>query len=450
MRAATLALVLLALLGVAWAQPQLVVNGVEVAGASAALVPGSTYAPAAPLARALGARFDVDLATQRLTFTLGARVVQLRSVSDPAAASTVPEAVRRDGVVVPGPAAVLSGLEPFVPVKATAEALGASVTFLTASNQVLVVAPRADVVASHEGLAGDERLVLRASAPVRVGGFMNTAIQTLELRFERSQVARPSSFVGDAFVRADVDQERGEVLVRVQLAPEVEANWLEVPDGDGFAVVVRFRAVSGGPATVARAAEPVRVVLDPGAGVGSESASLTFDAVRVVAQRLERAGFEVGLTRGAAALTSTGERSALGAGARLFLSVQVADLAPGSARIYYLGDAADLASLEDAVRVNAEALVQRPETDAVRRALLSDLVSDLAIGERYAAALATALRTGGFQVSTPRAAPVALLTGAAGRGVLLEASAADLRDPAFADRLAAALADVLAGAATRP
>lgn len=445
-----LAVVAAALIGAAAAQPQLIVNGVTVAGATTTLVSGHTYAPAAALARALGARFEVDLATQRLTFTLGARVVQVRSVSDAAAAATLPDALWRDGVAQSGTPAVVTGLEPFVPVKGVAEALGARVSFVSPGNQVLVVAPRADVSASLEGRAGEERLVLRLSAPVRVTAFLNEPVQTLELRLERSNLAQSAVFSADAFVRADVVQDRSEVTVRVQLAPDTSAHWVEVPDGEGFAVVISFRRLGAAVARPPAASAGSRVVLDAGAGSGADAATLTLEAVLTMARELERGGVEVELTRTGAVLPSPEERAAIGTGARLFLSLQVADLSPGTARLYHLGDAADLASLQDAVRVNAETLAQRGETDAVRRALLIDLAPDLALGARYSAALAAGLRSEGFSVASPRAAPVAVLTGAAGRGVLLEVAAQDLRDPGFALRLAALLAELADGAAQRP
>jgi N-acetylmuramoyl-L-alanine amidase len=204
----------------------------------------------------------------------------------------------------------------------------------------------------------------------------------------------------------------------------------------------------------ADASTPTRIVLDPAGGTGpaaGDAASDTLQAARIVAQRLERAGYEVSLTRVGPLVPAAGDRAAQGTGARLFLTLQVADLPRGSLRVFHLGDAAELSALEDAVRINAEAVLERPETDGVRRRILLDLVVDLDRGARYAEALSSALRdAGGFDVAGPRAAPVAVLTGAAGRGVLLEVGAADLRDPAFAPLLAAALASIVSGAGALP
>ncbi len=449
-----LALLATALLATALAQPQLVVNGVEVAGATNGIVPGTAYAPAAGVAQALGARLDVDLASQRLTLTLGGRIVQLRVVDDPRRATQVDDAVRLNGVVRDGPAAVLMGVEAFVPVKAGAEELGARVSFLPERNQVIVVASRPTVTVRLEGSGTSERLVLRASAPTRVSSFLNETVQTLQLRFERSDLALAQSFSGDGFVRADVVPARGDVDVRIQLAPDTRVSWTELPDGHGFAVVVSFARAGPGASEPVAALDHARVVLDPAGGSGPAAAgaeALTLEAARLAAQRLERAGYEVHLTRPGPALPSVADRAAVGAGARFFLTLQVADLPPGSLRVYHLGDAADLKALEDAVRFNAEAVLQRPDTDGVRRQVLLDLVVDLGLGARYAEALAAELRqAGGYQVDAPQAAPVAVLTGAAGRGVLLEVSADDLRDPGFAHLLAATIATVVANGGMLP
>ncbi len=445
---------LLALAAAAFAQPELVVNGVVVPGARNDLVAGTAYAPAAGLAQALGARFDVDYASQRLTFTLGGRVVQLRTVEDATRATTLDDAVKRDGAVVPGSAAVLVGVEPYVPVKATAEALGARVTFVASANQVLVVVPRPRIDARLEGQGSQERLVVRVSGPTRVSGFLNEAVNTLHLRIERSDLANALRFEGDRFVRADVVPNRGDVDVRIQLESDVRPSWTELPDGTGFAIVVTFaRAVPGAPEPIA-AAVPTRIVLDPAGEVGAASgaaAERALEAARVVAQRLERAGFDVTLTRSGPTVPAVSERTAAGTGARLFLTLQPADLPRGTLRLYHLGDAGDLRALEDAVRINAEALLERPDTDETRRRILLDLVVDLERGERYAEALAVTLReAGGFDVRASRAAPVAVLTGAAGRGVLLEVGAADLADPGFAPLLAAAVASVVASGGMVP
>jgi N-acetylmuramoyl-L-alanine amidase len=438
--------------GAAAAQPSLVVNGVEVPGVTSALVPGNAYAPAAALAAALGARFDVDPAARLVTFALGGRLVQLRIVDDPQRALAVDPAVTVDGRPHPGPAAVYAGVEPFVPVKATGEALGAAVSFLPERNVVLVVMPLATVSASLERSGGRELLLLRASAPTRVSTFFNAPVQTLQLRFERANIASALMFEGRGFVRADVLPGRGAVDVRIQLGPDVAYTLTELPDGGGFVVVVAIDGARVDVPAPPRAPAAVRIVLDPARGGADEGhrfgADREADLMLALALRLEellrRAGYEVDLTRRADTGLTVRDRAALGTASDLFVSLHAGPLARGQLRVYHLGEAAQLPVLEDAIRFNAETSLRRPETDGVRRQVLLDLVVDLELGRRYATALAAELlQAGGYLVDGPRAAPLAVLTGAGGRGLLLEVGADDLRDPSFAPILAATLATVL-------
>ncbi len=443
-----LLMLLIALGGFAGAQATLVVNGVEVPGVTSSLVPGTAYAPAAAFASALGARFDIDPTARLVTFTFGARLLQLRVVDDPDRATLVTPALTVDGVDRVGPAAVYVGVEPFVPVKATGEALGAAVSFLSDRNVVAVVMPPATVTGNVDRRSGQERLVLRASAPARVTTFFAEGAQTLQLRFERALAPQASAFEGVGFVRADVIPSRGGVDVRVQLAPDTGYSVHEVPDGAGFAVVIGFGPARAAPvAVVSPQAEAPRIVLDPAApSAGAGDADLTAALAAILEASLRRSGYEVERTRSAGAtMPPLHERAAAGVGASLFVSIQSAgDLPRGRLRVHYLGEASDLPALEDAIRFNAETSLRRPETDGVRRQILLELVVDLDVGRRYAEALADeVLQYGGYQVDGPHGAPLAVLTGAGGRGLLIEVGADDLRDPSFGPMLAATLATVL-------
>lgn len=440
-----LALVAAASWSTAAAQASLAVNGLEVEGVTSSLVSGTAYAPASAFASAIGARFDVDPTARLVTFTFGGRIVQLRVVDDPDRATLVSPAVTVDGRAVAGPAAVYVGVEPYVPVKAAGEALGAAVSFLSERNVVAVVVPQATVVGTVERRGDQERLVLRASAPTRVTSFFNAPAHTLQLRFERAQVSAASALEGDAFVRADVLSARGAVDVRVQLAPDSGYTVTEFRDGDGFMVVVAF-----GPAQAAvqerepRADARARVVIDPAPGsIRDGDGDLTLTLARSLETLLARS-YDVELTRTGASSMSLQDRSAAGVGARLFVSLHAADLARGHLRVHHLGDADGLPALEDAIRFNAETSLRRPETDGVRRQVLLELVVDLGAGRRYAESLASELgQAGGYLVDGPHAAPLAVLTGAAGRGLLIEVSPDDLRDPSFGPILAATLATVI-------
>ena len=149
-------------------------------------------------------------------------------------------------------------------------------------------------------------------------------------------------------------------------------------------------------------------------------------------------------TRPGPAPVPLAERAAAGVGADGFVSVHLGDLPRGRVRVYVLDDARGLEALDRAVRWNAEDAASRSGTDGIRRSVLLRLLPNLDIGRSWAEALAGRLAAAGWSVDAPTGAPLAVLTGAAGRGLLLEMSAADLRDPAAATTLARALVDAWA------
>src|SRR5690606_37065692 len=133
-RLALLLAVLLPAFQAALAQPTLIVNGREVPGNTTGIVAGSSYAPAAPLASALGATAAVDLGRGLVVLDAGGRFLQVLVAPTPELAQTMQGAMRLDGTVVEGPGAVLSGGEVYLPVKQVSEALGGSVTFIEGQN----------------------------------------------------------------------------------------------------------------------------------------------------------------------------------------------------------------------------------------------------------------------------------------------------------------------------
>ena len=446
-RALALAVALAA--GSGAAQTLLAVNGVAVPGATTTLVAGVAYAPAVDLAAALGADVVTDAVAGRATFVLGAAVVQVNLVATPAAALAADPALTRDGVARAGPAGVHDGIEAFVPVKGVVEAFGGRVAFVAESNMVVGVVPRPSLDVRLEGRGAAQRLVFRASGPARVVHVLHEATAVLEVRFERAD-GRALTLDGDAFVRAIVEPIRGGVEARVQLAPERTARVLTLPDGDGTAVVVAFGAAPS-PTTIV-AAQGSRLVLDAGHG-GSDGglafgadveAELTRTFVDAVAEALVGSGIEVARTRPSAVPVAIGDRAAAGAGADAFVSIHAAPLPRGEARAYVLDDAGAAAALDLAVRRNAEVAAQSPQTDALRRALLVRLAPDVEAGRRLADALRRGLGEVGIALGAPQGAPLAVLSGAGGRGVLLELSVADLRDPSLPLTVAAALAEALA------
>jgi hypothetical protein len=122
--------------------------------------------------------------------------------------------------------------------------------------------------------------------------------------------------------------------------------------------------------------------------------------------------------------------------ADVYVAVHEANLPAGHLRVFVLGDAGDLEVLDRAIRSNAELALDEGSTDVLRRRLLLQLVPDVAFGQRWGSALVAAARAAGWMVEGATEAPLALLAGAGGRGVLLELSGEDLRDPRVAEGLA--------------
>jgi N-acetylmuramoyl-L-alanine amidase len=460
MRRRVIAVLLFLVAASAWAQPTLIVNGRTIAGATTTLVSGSSYAPGAAFARALGAAFHVDALRSQVTLQAGGRILQV-VVADGAAAATTPSALRLDGRVLATSAAVVHEGEIYLPVKPVAEALGASVTFLPEQGSVLVVQPRAVLAAMRHQTGRTERLELSVSAPVHYAAYWNEPVGTLQVHLERTDVGeRLSPQEGTAFTFASASAAGGGTDVRIQLEPGHTYEMYAVPDGRGFRLVVAF-----GRSGETVAARDAVVVLDPGHGgadagiavasFGSESALTLAFTERLAALLLAR-GVEVRSTRDTDHDVPMERRSAAGVGADLFLSLHVADLPVGAFRAYYLDDAGDVHGLDVAVRANAAAALRAADggaadgtdatdaTDALRRRLLLGLVTDLDLGRRMAEALAGQLfGRAGYRADEVAGAPLQVLGGAAGRGVLIEFSAADLASDGLPERLADAVLEVL-------
>lgn len=446
-RLALLLAVLLPAFQAALAQPTLIVNGREVPGNTTGIVAGSSYAPAAPLASALGATAAVDLGRGLVVLDAGGRFLQVLVAPTPELAQTMQGAMRLDGTVVPGPGAVLSGGEVYLPVKQVSEALGGSVTFIEGQNTVVVVQPRARLTAMRR-LTNPERIELQVSAPVRYSTYFNAPVQALQLHFERTDIeVRLPPLEGDRFVVATAAAAGGGADVRVQLVDGASYEVYQVPEGRGFRLVIALGAAGENPL-----AAGVRIVIDAGHGgqdtglvtaQGSES-SLALAAAQRLAAALRQRGFEVTLTRDGDFTVPIDTRSAAGIGADVYLSLHAADLPAGTFNAYYLGEAADVESLEMAIRRNAAGAAAR-ETDRLRRELLLGLIPDLDVGRQSAEGIAAGLFTlGDYRAGEVAPAPLQVLGGAAGRGVLVEFSPADLASEQLPLHLAQALADLLA------
>ncbi|HKI56133.1 MAG TPA: N-acetylmuramoyl-L-alanine amidase [Trueperaceae bacterium] len=451
-----LAALLLALaVGTAAGQTALVVNGVTVDGSTTSLVKGTSYAPAAALASALGARYFTDADTTVATLQLGGHVLEAVIATDPSKASAA-GALRLDGTAIGGPAGVMQDGDVYLPVKQVAEALGGHVAYLQQQKTVVVVQPRAQLTGlTAQGSGSSQQLVLQLSAPVGFSRFYNQPVTTLQLHFDRTDLQGGLSGVqGDSFVRADASSSGDGVDVRVQLAPHTDYRLYSLPDGNGFRVVVSFT-----PASAAQQTAP-HIVIDPGhggqdpginfPGYGSE-ASLTLAFSQQLQKILEGRGFQVTLTRTGDYSVDAATRSRDGIGADLFVSIHGSVLPPGQFNAYYLSDASSVGSLSMAIRQNAQSAVQGQDVSALRRKILLGLVPQLDVGRSFADGLGTQLfQNGGYRASDTGGAPLYVLGGAAGRGVMLEFSPQDLASDTLAAALAGALANLLAsGGATQ-
>lgn len=440
-------LLMAALLPTASAQANLVVNGRVITSNSTSLVPGSSYAAGAALAQALGATMGVDTGRALALLETGGRVLQILIVDDPSAAG-FEEAIWLDGRPVPGGAAVWSDGELFLPVKPVAEALGASVTYISSDDTVLVVQPRGRLTSMQLSGGRTERLELTLSAPVRYSTFFNEPLSTLHVYLDRTDIElRLPPVEGEAFTFATASASGGATEVRIQLEPGTDYEVYSVPDGRGFRLNITFNQVGSVPQ------ERAHVVLDAGHGgqdaglispaFGSEAA-LTLSFVERLAVALRARGMTVALTRDSDFDVQVDQRARAGIGADLFVSLHVADLPLGVFRAYYLGDAANVESLEMAVRENAAAELRNAATDELRRRLLLGLVTDLDVGRLAAEGLAGRLFSiAGYRADLVTGAPLQVLGGAAGRGVLLEFTAADLASDGLPERLAEALDQLL-------
>ncbi len=431
------------------AEPALVVNGLTVAGNTTTLVSGSSYAPGPAFAQALGAGFFADAQRTVATLTLGGRTLLVPIAANQGAAAA--GGLELDGRAVAGAAAVFDSGEIFLPVKPVAEALGGRVAYLAGQDSVVVVLPRARLTfLQRQAAGGQERLVLNLSAPVRYSSFYNEPVNRLDLHLERTDLPKTLQGVdGSGFVRAAPTASGGSVDVRIQLQPDVRYQLYEVPSGAGFQLIVAF--YSGEP--VAPTGPTRRVVIDPGhggedvglrfPGQGTE-ASLTLQFAQRLQTALEARGIQVELTRSRDLDVPANTRARDGVASDLFLSVHAAALAPGSFHAYYLADADDIEGLSMAIRTNAAAALGEEATDSVRRQVLLDLVPDLDVGRRYAEGIAGRLfESLALRSSDTSGAPLYVLTGAAGRGVLLEFGPDDLVASELPEALAAAVVGLL-------
>ena len=428
------------------AQQQLVINGQPTEGLTTSLAgSGTSYLPAETLADAIGARYYYDAEAGVVTFDFAGHLLNV-----PVGGAAAGAALTLNGRPVPGEGAVVAEGVVYVPLKPLVQALGGAITYLASRQTVLVVFPRATLQAARlVDRPGEEveRFVLEVDALTRATPFFNAPTNTLQVRLERTDMDEARTFSGDFFNSASLRERGGAVELQVVLSEGYRYESYTVPRQGGFSLVIDVFE-----ATAERETRPV-VVLDSGHGgsdlgvvVGNATESaLTLALANELAQALGERDIELRLTRQDDSALPLDLRSQGGIGADLFVSLHGADLVTGQYNAYYLGDGT-VPYTELAMRENAETALASPATDALRRQVLLNLVPDLSKGETYARTVNSELARVGFQTATLTAAPMLVLGGAAGRGVLLEFSLTDLASDDTREDLVDALADAITDA----
>lgn len=448
----TLLSVLVVIATGAWglAQSSLVIDGRPAGEVRTDLAPGNAYAPLDRLADELGARLAAPGEADTVALFLSGHVLQL-DVVELGGEARVPGAIRMDGVGVGGLAAIRGDDAVWGPVAPLARALGAHVSYLADRDAVVVVTPRPTIgEARLERRDGFDLIRISLDGPVSWHRFDDDAAGVSEFNLRRARLAQARTLRGRWIERADLIPGEGGVRLRVS-APGTVLETTTLADGAGSELRIRAEPADGDEATTREATdEEPRIVLDPGHGGGGGlpgEGEATLALAREVADLLAREGARVRLTRETNDAVPHARRVAGAAQADLFLSLHAADLPVGEVRLWVLGEASGEGVMQAAIRQNAEVALDAGVEDEVRRRILLGLVPDLEVGRRQARAIATALfQVGGYRAGEVREAPLALLEGAAGRGVLVEFALAELEDPDLAEVLATALASAASGA----
>lgn len=428
MRRALLPLLLLSLFllsGAASAQQRLVLNGTPVTGLTTELVPGTAYIPAEAYARALGATYRFAPQTG-LLLDFGGRYLTLLSFVDAAQAALTPAAMVLDGRALPGPGAVVRGNTAYLPVKSVTAALGGQTAYLSERQTVAVVFPRPQLLTLEPpGVWGSfERFVLTFSAPVNVETLYEASLRVARFRFPRAEMGNVASAnrlpPGSRFSDAAFIPENGYLDFNLTLREGNDYSVFHEPTPQGERVVIDvFNS----------AAAQTR---QPTLRLGASGATVAL--ARRLQAELELQGVEVEL------FTNEAGGAQAGFAAPFLLSLKTAPLEAGWFNLYYLSGAAP--TLSAPLR-----LASAEPSSAQGQGRGARLQANLELGERAAHTLADALeaRTT-LRRENVLAAPLLLLSGAAGRGVMLELSPQDSADPA----LAATLARSVAALARRP
>jgi N-acetylmuramoyl-L-alanine amidase len=412
------------------AQQALVINGQVISGLSTTLIEGSSYIPAASLVDVLGVQFGFDAQARVLSFDYASMLVSLTVYNTAQEAVLDTQALRVDGKGYPSPGGVKVSGTVYVPVKPIIAALGGSLYYSEELQKIIVTFPRAvlrpPVV---QALADYDRIIFDFEGRTPYQIFLNPSLNTLQVRFEHLEPIAAQAFAtGTRFSQAVLSYSAGFADVVIQLQPNIMFESYTTATPTGFSLIIdlfQSEIATNAPS----------VIVDPGHGgqdtgvvvKATHEADLALSVAQSLESLLNQNGVVSSLTRDGNITLSIDERAEQGIGANLFLSIHLADLAPGQINIYYLSEVSDLGNLNIAIVRNAQQALNSEATDSLRRRLLLRFVPDMARGESYAKAIADTLRQNpGYTVSHMAGLPIKVLEGAAGRGILIEFSADDL------------------------
>ncbi len=318
-----------------------------------AIFPGGNniaYTSAAEFATALG--LDLNVTNDSVILIQGGRTIGLTLIESASDASTYTKALEINGIKSKGQAAGRSVNTVVVPVKAVAEAAGATV--VDSGNQIDVLIDPALLkgVGKETGLTSD-RVALSLSRDV---GFTSRIEGNTLVVYLRNTVGENNPWeVGGKYIDVlNINTVGNKVEVRTKLAPTVGYNVYGIAASEGvdgqpiparvvIDVGTRYERI-----TTALDSHPISVVLDPGHGAEDKGISvdtmkekdLTLRFAQLVGKLLTSKGINVKYTRTNDSNPSLVERREMSLTSDVFLSIHASNL-PGSTisgvQIYHLG-----------------------------------------------------------------------------------------------------------------
>lgn len=318
-----------------------------------AIFPGGNniaYTSATEFAVALG--IDLSVTNDAVIFVQGGRTIGLTLIDSAADATTYTKALEINGIESKGQAAGRSVNTVVVPVKAVAEAAGATVSDFGNQIDVLIDPAILKGVGKETGLTSD-RVALSVSRDV---GFTSKIEGDILVVYLRNTVGENNPWeVGGKYIDVlNINTVGNKVEVRTKLAPTAGYNVYGIAASEGVdgqpipaRVVIdvgsRYERI-----TTALDKHQISVVLDPGHGAEDNGVSvdslkekdLTLRFAQLVGKLLTSKGINVKYTRTNDSNPSLQERREMSLTSDVFLSFHASNL-PGSSiagvQVYHLG-----------------------------------------------------------------------------------------------------------------